>query len=105
MNPTIEALKALGGSGTIEEIYNKVVELVGLADDQLEVFHDPGRSSQTEVEYRLAWSRTYLKKYGILENSSRGVWALTPQGRQVDRVNPNKVKQHVKNECNYSGIG
>ena len=27
MNPTIQALKALGGSGTIEEIYYKVTEL------------------------------------------------------------------------------
>lgn len=76
MNPTIQALKALGGSGTIEEIYNKVTELVELSDEQLEILHDPARSSQTEVEYRLAWSRTYLKKYGIIDNSSRGLPVL-----------------------------
>lgn len=98
MNPTIEALKALGGSGTIEEIYNKVTELEDLSDKQLEILHDPQKGSQTEVEYRLAWSRTYLKKYGIVENSSRGVWSLTPEGRQVDRVDPDKVKQFVKQE-------
>lgn len=96
MNPTIQALKALGGSGTIEEIYNKVTELVELSDEQLEILHDPARSSQTEVEYRLAWSRTYLKKYGIIDNSSRGVWALTPKGRQIDRVDPEQVKRFVK---------
>ena len=66
MNPTLQALKALGGSGTIEEIYNKVTEIVGLTNQQLEVLHDPELGGQTEVEYRLAWSRTYLKKYGIL---------------------------------------
>lgn len=98
MNPTIQALKALGGSGTVEEIYGKVTELVNLSDEQLEVLHDPKRSSQTEVEYRLAWSRTYLKKYGIIDNSSRGVWALTPKGRQIDRVDPEKVKRFVKAE-------
>lgn len=96
MNPVIKALKELGGSGTIEEINTKTTEIVGLSDGQLEVLHDPEKGGQTEVEYRLGWTRTYLKKYGVLENSSRGVWALTPKGRQLDRVNPKTVKQFVK---------
>jgi len=98
MNPVIEALKSLGNSGTIEEINNKVIESVGLSDKQLEVLHDPEKGGQTEVEYRLAWTRTYLKKYGVLENSSRGVWALTPTGRQLDRVNPKIVRQFVQQQ-------
>jgi restriction system protein len=53
------------------------------------------RSSQTQVEYRLSWARTYLKKYGILENSSRGVWALTSAGSQLETVNPQEVKRFV----------
>lgn len=95
MNPVIHALKQLGGSGTIEEINSKAVEIAGLTDEQLEVLHDPEKSSQTEVEYRLAWARTYLKKYGVLENSSRGVWALTSKGGQLDQVNPQVVKKTV----------
>ncbi len=59
MNPAIQALKALGGSGTIEEIYNKVTELVDLTDEQLEVLHNPDKGGQTEIEYRLAWSGAY----------------------------------------------
>jgi len=98
MNPVIQALKQLGGSGTIEEINNRAGEIAGLSDEQLEVLHDPERGSQTEVEYRLAWTRTYLKKYGILENSSRGVWALAPKGRQIDRVNPLTVQRFVRNQ-------
>ena len=98
MNPTLQALKALGGSGTIEEIYNKVTEIVGLTNQQLEVLHDPERGGQTEVEYRLAWSRTYLKKYGILENSARGIWSLTAKGRQLDHIDINAVKRFVQEE-------
>ena len=98
MNPVIQALKQLGGSGTIEEINNKVTEIAHLSDQQLEVLHDPDKGSQTEVEYRLAWTRTYLKKYGVLENSSRGVWALTPKGRQLDHVNPKVVRRFVQNQ-------
>ncbi|MBE2225162.1 MAG: restriction endonuclease [Anaerolineae bacterium] len=98
MNPLIQALKNLGGSGTIEEIYNQVAEILELTDEQLEVLHNPDSSSQTEIEYRLAWTRTYLKKYGILENSSRGIWALTSEGRQVDKVNPIAVKKIVRDQ-------
>lgn len=95
MNPLIQALKQLSGSGTIEEIDRKVAEIANLSDAQLEILHDPEKSSQTEVEYRLAWARTYLKKYGVLENSSRGVWALTPKGLQLDRVDPQTIKRYV----------
>lgn len=98
MNPVIQALKQLGGSGTVEEINNKVTEIAGLSDEQLEILHDPDKGSQTEVEYRLAWARTYLKKYDVLENSSRGVWALTAKGRQLDQVNPQAVRRFVQTQ-------
>jgi len=98
MNPVIQALKGLGGSGTIEEVNSKATEILGLTDEQLEVLHDEGKSSQTEIEYRLAWARTYLKKFGILENSTRGVWALTPKGRNIDRVNEKEVVQFVRDQ-------
>jgi len=95
MNPIIKALKNLGGSGTIEEIDGKASEIAGLSDEQLAILHDE-ESSKTEVEYRLAWSRTYLKKFGILENSSRGVWALTPKGSKADSVDEKEVLQFVR---------
>ena len=98
MNPTIAALKALGGSGTIEEINAKAVEIANVSQEQLEVLHNPDKGGQTEIEYRLAWARTYLKKCGILENSIRGVWALTSEGKQLDRVNPSEIKRFVKEQ-------
>lgn len=99
MNPLIQALKELGESGTIEEINNKTIEVANLFDEQTEVLHKPEKGGgQTEIEYRLGWTRTYLKKYGILENSSRGVWALTPKGRSVARVDPRKVRRFVQQQ-------
>ncbi len=98
MNPTIEALKALGGSGTIEEINAKAVEIATLSPQQLEVLHNPDKGGYTEVEYRLAWARTYLKKCDILENSVRGVWALSALGKQLDRVNPKEIKRLVREQ-------
>ncbi len=96
MNPLLRALQALGGSGSIDEIYDKVVELEGFPDEILSQPHDPEKSNQTEVGYRLAWARTYLKKYGILENSSRGIWALTPKANDIEKLNPQEVVRAVK---------
>lgn len=76
MNPLLKALRMLGGSGSIEEIYSKTVENTGLTEDVLAQLHDPDKSSQTEVGYRLAWARTYLRKYGLLENSSHELPAV-----------------------------
>ena len=96
MNPLVQALKSLGGSGTIEEINDKVAEIAGLTDAQLEVLHNPTKGGVTEVEYRLGWSRTYLKQFGILENSSRGIWALTPAGSKIDHVDEKEVTRVVR---------
>jgi restriction system protein len=98
MNPVMQALKALGGSGTIEEINVKIAEIVGFSDEQLEVLHDSEKGGQTEFEYRLGWTRTYLKKYGVLENSLRGVWALTPKGAQLGQVDPRAVRREVQGQ-------
>lgn len=96
MNSTIQALRALGGSGGIEEIYLGVAKLMSLDDEQMAVLHDPEKGSQTEIEYRLAWARTYLKKFGVLETSSRGIWALTADGRLLESVDPRKVQKFVR---------
>ncbi|HQU80405.1 MAG TPA: restriction endonuclease [Azonexus sp.] len=96
MNPLLQALRLLGGSGSIEEIYAKTVELVGLPDDILAQLHDPEKSSQTEVGYRMAWARTYLRKYGLLDNSSRGVWSLTEKAKSLDSVDSSEVVKFVR---------
>jgi restriction system protein len=69
--PTVEALRELGGSGTIQEISATVIEQQGYCDEQLAVMH--GDSDKTEIEYRLAWARTNLKNLNAVTNSSRGV--------------------------------
>jgi restriction system protein len=93
--PTIQALQILGGSGTTEEILEKVVQILNVPDKILEILH--GSTSQTEIEYRLAWSRTYLKKYGLLQNSSRGVWSLVSTSIDLDNLQAKEIVKVVKN--------
>jgi restriction system protein len=92
--PTIQALQILGGSGTTEEIYDKVVQILNLPDKVLEISH--GSTSQSEVEYRLAWSRTYLKKYGLLQNSARGVWSLVSTSLNPDELDAKEIVKTVR---------
>lgn len=83
MWPIIERLKAHGRSMTNAEMDDDVATHMGLTDEQRALEHgDTGRS---EVEYRMAWARTYLKKIDALTNSGRAVWTLTPRGAQMTR--------------------
>ena len=96
MNPLIQALRQLGGSGSIDEIHEKVVEVENISEDVIAKLHDPEKSNQTEVAYRLAWARTYLKQFGLLDNSNRGVWTLTSKSRDIDDVDPAEVVRAVR---------
>lgn len=96
MQPLMTALVNLGGSGRIDEIYEAVLELEKLDEETLGILHNPEKSSQTEIGYRLAWARTYLKKAGYLENSSRGVWALTDKAKQAPKIDSRKIVNYVR---------
>jgi restriction system protein len=94
LNPTLEALRDLGGSASITELLDHVIETLRLPQSVVEQSH-PGKTNQTELAYRLAWARTYLKKYGLIDNSARGVWALTPKGTELNTVDPRVVVRFV----------
>lgn len=95
-NHVIAALRDLGGSGTLDEINQRVIDQLGLPNDIVEQMHDPETSNQTELEYRLAWARTYLKKFGVIDNSTRGVWALTNKAEGIAQVDPREVVRAVQ---------
>jgi restriction system protein len=78
MWPVLLAVRRLGGAARIEEIDEAVIEAEDFTDEQLAELHKDG--PRTEIEYRLAWSRTYLKKMGMLTNETRGTWAATALG-------------------------
>lgn len=95
--PTVQALIDLGGSGTIEEINTKVYEISKISDDVLQISHG-NEGTIVEVDYRLAWSRTYLKKFGLLENSNRGIWALSKANIDVTKLDYNEIVSAVREQ-------
>jgi restriction system protein len=91
-NALLTALHNLGGSGSVEELEEQVAIILNLTDEQVNEIH---RGNTSKLTYRLAWARNYLKRYGLLENSSRGVWALTEEGSKTTSVDKDVVKRKV----------
>jgi restriction system protein len=96
MWPTLQALRTIGGSGSNEEIAAKAIEIGGFTDRQQAVHHKDG--PLTELEYRLAWARTYLGIVGALENSSRGVWSITDKGRALTQADMADIPKQARAE-------
>jgi len=94
MWPAIIALKALGGSAANDELLQEVIEVMRLPADVQNVPHTDGR--QSKVAYNLHWAKTYLKKAGYVNNSVRGVWAITDAGEVCSEAEVDQVPAFVR---------
>ena len=92
-NPLLQAVRNLGGSASVAEQEDEVATILKLTDAEVSEIH---RGNRTKLSYRLAWARNYLKRYGALDNSSRGVWALTSEGQKHQTLNKDLVKKFVQ---------
>ncbi len=78
--PILDALRALGGSGTPDEVVERIAVDLHIPDASQNELLPSG-----ELRYRnqVAWARFYLVREGLLDSSKRGVWQLTDLGRQT----------------------
>ena len=92
-NPLLQAMHNLGGSASIAEQEDAVAVILQLKDAEVAEIH---KGNRTKLSYRLAWARHYLKRYGVLDNSARGVWALTTEGQKLRQLDKQDVKKKVQ---------
>ncbi len=92
--PVLKSLKELDGSANIEELNQKVYEVMMLPESVLVVPH--GTDGRTKIEYRLAWARTRLKLAGYLENSSRAVWSLVNPKLDIESITNQQILKELK---------
>ena len=78
--PLLDALRGLGGSGTPDEVVERIAEDLKLPDD---VQNELLPSGESRYRNQVAWARFYLVREGLLDSSKRGVWSLTERGRSV----------------------
>lgn len=81
MLATLGALRAIGGSASVPELDETVVELEEVTEKE-QSFTMPNNSRQ-KLKYYLVWARTYLRRGGAIENSARGIWAITDLGEKI----------------------
>lgn len=79
--PILRLLNSLGGSASIEEMEQRLVEEFSFSEADLAVTHE--KSGTPIIPNKIAWSRSYLKEAGLLANEQRGVWVLTERGRNA----------------------
>lgn len=93
--PTLRALHELGGVASMFALDEAVIKRLDLPKDVVDQAHD-SPDYRTELNYRLAWARTYLKKYGLITNPQRAVWELTAQGRRTQNVDPQEIARFYR---------
>jgi restriction system protein len=94
MWPTLQVLKNLGGSATNAEIIEELIEREKISDEGQKQLHKDG--PMTQLEYRLGWARSYLKKFGAVTNSERGVWTITEKGQRLTSKDMDTIVQTVR---------
>lgn len=70
----LSAIKELGGTATTEQINEKVIDILELPTEIVELEDESGLG--TKLNYRLRWSRTNLKAKGKIKNIKRGTWTI-----------------------------
>ena len=91
---TFKAMIACNGSASIEEIHEHVIQILGLPDSVINMMHSD--KTQTKLQYELRWARTYLKKYGAIGNSARGVWSLISGFEDTTEIDGATVCERVR---------
>ncbi len=106
LNPVINALVELGGSGSVDEINEKVIASFKIPESLVNIPHDKSKQDgRTELEYELAWARTMLKSNGYIANSKRGVWAIVDKSNvdvkevqiSLQKLNPEQEEELEEN--------
>ncbi len=77
--PILRQLDAMGGSASIEELDNRIIEQFAFDEDELSATYP--KSGALIIPDKVKWGRSRLKKAGLLDSGGRGVWVLTDAGR------------------------
>lgn len=78
-----------GKEHSLKEIRDFVADKMNVTDDERKVPLPSGK--QTLYSNRIAWTKTYLKKAGLIDSPARGIFSITPAGLALLSENPQKI--------------
>ncbi len=82
--PILKALKAMGGSGQVKDVLDRVGEIV--KDTLTKYDHYPLSSTPDTLRWRNAcqWARYSMIQLGLLKSDSpRGIWEISAKGMEL----------------------
>jgi len=80
MGPLLDCLRAVGGSAKPKEVSSWIARELKLGED---ILGSTLKSGANRFHNQVQWARQYLVWQGLIDDSQRGVWKLTPLGWQT----------------------
>lgn len=77
LGPILDCLRTTGGSAKPKEVANWIQRELNLPSDVTETITKTGVN---RFYNQVAWARQFLVWHGLIDDSKRGVWTLTPLG-------------------------
>ena len=78
--PLLDALRSLGGASEPKRVYEEIARSRFVTEEDLKAANKSGAS---KFENEVGWARFYLVKAGFIDSKKRGIWQLTPEGRET----------------------
>lgn len=92
--PTLQVLRELGGSASIEEIEEKLIDRFGFRQADLDATYEV--SGDNIITDKMSWARSYLKFPNFVSNDTKGVWVLTEAGRLAAEMPFESVRDAIR---------
>jgi restriction endonuclease len=80
--PTLRVVTELGGSAHISEITEAIINTYPNGEELAEIRY-PHKPKKSIFRHRIGWARSKAKRFGWLENPSRGMYLITVEGSNV----------------------
>ena len=80
--PLIQAIRELGCSATRKEVHEKVIELMDISEDELSITYE--KTGAIKVLNQIDFARNDLAHEGLISSETKGIWALTELGMNID---------------------
>lgn len=77
INPILDVLREIGGSGKSSEVIDLVVEKLGITEEELA---EAIKSGPSRVINQIHWARMVLVRVGCVDSAQHGFWRLTEKG-------------------------
>ena len=99
--PTLQVMKRLNRPAKNAEVARLVAKEIRLTPEQISILS--GSGSRTLLEYRLCWSRTFLKTMGAIAKIGPAEWAVTKDGCTVTEVDIDAASKQLLHNLKSRG--